>query len=468
MTDNYESRLRTRLGALEGAVPVSSEAIRAGETIHRGTRVRSALPVGSLVAAGLVVMVVVGLVPRLAPAGAGASPSALGAVTPGVSSSVAATSTATPGPSASNAAASPSASLVLASPMAPVRPSSISKIDWKTVPMPDGVTVDTTTGNITAAAQPMVAGFGGNLVMLAMAGVYSLDLTTDKWTRLAGPEAFGGYVPLSGLIDDGRGGLMAWGSEGIFGSRDGRTWQKTLPTVPNVNEIEFLTVTPTGYLAVGNPPGQSAVAFTSADGTLWTRRNLPDATNWDAYQAFVWNGKLAIDAVWANPDGQQLIPGQVPVIPTRVWLSSDGTSWETRSVLTGFLLPRFVSLGDVTVAYEGMHDPTIDGRPILGLSKSPVSSTNLTDWHRVTVTPATGFTSGVDDIEPLGSELMAAQPDGSVLSSADGVSWKLQSSSGPSGWEVDFGLTPVGGSLVYTYAKLASGKPALLIITPVE
>ena len=457
MTDNYESRLRARLGALDRAVPVSDEVARDSQTIHRGPRVRSALPVGSLVAAGLVAFIVVGVAPRLAPVSTSASPSALSSVSPGASSSVAATNAGTP---------RPSASFALASPMAPIRPSSISKLDWTTVPLPASVTVDTTTGNITATAQPMVAGFGGNLVMLSMAGVYSLDLTTHKWTRLAGPDAFGGWVPLSGLIEDGRGGLMAWGSEGVFRSQDGRTWQKTLPTVPNVNEIEFLTVTPTGYLAVA--PDQPAVAFTSADGTLWTRHNLPDATNWDPVQAFVWNGKLAIDAVWADSGGQQLHPGKVPVVPTRVWLSSDGTSWEARSVLTGFFLPRFVSQGDVTVAYEGMHDPTIKGIPIYGLSKRPVSSTNLTDWHRVTVTPATGFTSGVDDIEPLGSDLMAAEPDGSVLTSGDGVSWKLESSSGPSGWEVNGSLTPVGDSLVYTTTKLPSGKPALLIITPVE
>ena len=130
-----------------------------------------------------------------------------------------------------------------------------------------------------------------------------------------------------------------------------------------------------------------------------------------------------------------------------------------------------MSLGDVTVAYEGMHDPTIKGTPIIGLSKAPVSSTDLADWHRVTVAPATGFTSGVDDIEPLGSELMAAEPDGSVLTSADGVSWELQSSSGPtgpSGWQYGPNLTPVGNLLVDANATTPSGKPALLILTPVE
>jgi hypothetical protein len=428
------------------------------------------MPVGSLVAAGLVVMVVVGLVPRLAPAGAGASPSALSAVSPGASSSVAATNTDTPSPSASNAVASPSASLVLASPMAPIRPSSISKINWTTVPLPAGVTVDTTTGNNTAHAEPVVAGFGGNLVMLASGGVYSLNLTTYEWTKLAGPEAFGGYVPLYGLIDDGRGGLMAFGSEGIFGSRDGRTWQKTLPTDPDGNQIYYLTVTPAGYLAVGIGPDDSTLAFTSADGAAWIPQNLPDAANWSPTQAFVWNGKLAIGAAWVDPNGEE---GKVPLRPTRVWLSSDGTSWETRSVLTGFVLPRFLSLGDVTVAYEGISSPYNKGVPISWLNprQSPVSSTNLTDWHRVTAAPATGFTSGVVDIEPFGSDLMAASSDGSVLTSGDGVSWKVQSSSGPSGWLNEASLetlSKVGDSLVYTNAKLPSGKPGLLIVTPVE
>ena len=93
---------------------------------------------------------------------------------------------------------------------------------------------------------------------------------------------------------------------------------------------------------------------------------------------------------------------------------------------------------------------------------------DLTSWHRVTVTPATGFKSGVDDIESLGSELMAAEPDGSVLTSGDGVSWKLQSSSGPSGWLDDGLLSPIGDLLVDTTAKLPSGKPALLIMAPVQ
>jgi hypothetical protein len=84
------------------------------------------------------------------------------------------------------------------------------------------------------------------------------------------------------------------------------------------------------------------------------------------------------------------------------------------------------------------------------------------------VTPATGFASGVDDIEPLGSELMAAEPDGSVLTSGDGVSWKLQSSSGPTGWLQDGLLSPVGDLLVNTTVKLPSGKPALLIMKAVE
>jgi photosystem II stability/assembly factor-like uncharacterized protein len=74
MTDNYESQLRARLGALERAVPVSSEEALAGQTIRGRARVRSALPVGSLVAAGLVALIVVGIAPRLAPAGVGASP----------------------------------------------------------------------------------------------------------------------------------------------------------------------------------------------------------------------------------------------------------------------------------------------------------------------------------------------------------------------------------------------------------
>jgi hypothetical protein len=457
MTDNYESRLRARLGALERAVPVSGETARTGQAIHRGTRVRSALPVGSLVAAGLIALVVVGLVPRLAPSGSGASPSGSGAGSSGASASVAATGTDTP---------SPSASLVIGSPIAPIRASSISKIDWTTVPLPAGVNVDTTSGNITATAQPMVAGLGGNLVMLAMAGAYSLDLTTLKWTKLAGQDAFGGYVPLSGLIEDGRGGLMAWGSEGIFQSRDGRTWQKTLTTDPDVYDIQFLIETPTGYLAVGNPPGEPPVVLTSADGAVWTRRDLPDAANWTVVQVFLWHGQVALDAVWSDPEGEQLIAGKVPVRPTRIWLSSDGASWEAKSVLTGFYLPRFVTLNKITVAYEGMHDTTIQGIPILGLSKSPLSSTNLSDWHRVTVTPATGFTAGVDDIELLGSELIAAEPDGWVLTSGDGVSWTLQESSGPSEWVHGPDLTPVGGSLVDTTAKLPSGKPALLILTP--
>jgi hypothetical protein len=42
MTDNYESRLRARLGALERAVPVSGEAAQAGQTILGRARVRSA------------------------------------------------------------------------------------------------------------------------------------------------------------------------------------------------------------------------------------------------------------------------------------------------------------------------------------------------------------------------------------------------------------------------------------------
>ena len=447
MTDNYESRLRARLSALERAVPVTGGVTLTRRTMHRGPSVRSALPLGSLAAAGLVALVVFGLVPRLASGGAAVSPS------------VSATNADTP---------SPSASLALASPMAPTRPSSISKVDWRTVPLPAGVNVNTTTGNITATAQPMVAGFGGNLVMLAMAGAYSLDLTTYKWTKLADSKAFGGDVPLSGLIEDGRGGLMAWGSEGIFGSQDGRTWRKTLSTVPNVNDIESLIVTPTGYLAVGQHSGPAPVVLTSTDGALWTSRDLPDAANWGAYQAFVWNGMLAIDAVSSDPARQPVSPGKVPVIPTRLWLSSDGESWEAKSVLTGFVLPRFVSLGDVTVAYEGMHDPIVGGRQVYGLSKSPLTSTNLTDWHRVSVTPATGFKSGVDDIEPFGSELLAAEPDGSVLTSGDGISWKLQSSSGPSGWLQDGLPIPVGNLLVSTVAKLPSGKPALLILTPVE
>jgi hypothetical protein len=235
-----------------------------------------------------------------------------------------------------------------------------------------------------------------------------------------------------------------------------------------VNDIESLIVTPTGYLAVGQHSGQAPVVFTSTDGALWTSRDLPDAANWGAYQAFVWNGMLAIDIVSSDPARQPVSPGKVPVIPTRLWLSSDGESWEAKSVLTGFVLPRFVSLGDVTVAYEGMHDPIVGGRPVYGLSKSPLTSTNLTDWHKVNVTPATGFKSGVDDIEPFGSELIAAEPDGSVLTSGDGASWKLQSQSGPSGWLQNGLPSPVGNLLVSTGAKLPSGKPALLIITPVE
>ena len=463
MTDNYESRLRARLGALERSVPVSGEAARAGRTIHRGMRVRSALPVGSLAAVGLAALVVVGLAPRLAPAGvgAGASPSVLSAVSTGASSSTAATNTGTP---------SPSASLVLASPMAPIRPSSISKIDWTTVPLPAGVDVDTTTGNNTAHAEPVVAGLGGNLIMLSSGGVFSLNLTAHKWTKLAGPKAFDGYVPSFGLIEDGRGGLMAFGHDGVFRSRDGRTWQKTLPVDGNEIEIMHLTVTPTGYLAVAAGPDNSTVAFTSADGAAWTRQNLPDAASWFPTQAFVWNGKLAIGAAWVDPKGEE---GKTPLRPTRVWLSSDGTSWETRSVLTGFVLPRFLSLGDVTVAYEGITSPYNKGIPISYFNprQGPVSSTDLAGWHRVTVAPASGFTSGVVDIEPFGSGLIAANSDGSVATSGDGVSWKLQASSGPSGWLNEGSLetlSKVGDSVVYTNAKLPSGKPGLLILTPVE
>ena len=44
MTDNYESRLRARLGALERAVPVSSETDRAGQTIDRRAGVQTTAP----------------------------------------------------------------------------------------------------------------------------------------------------------------------------------------------------------------------------------------------------------------------------------------------------------------------------------------------------------------------------------------------------------------------------------------
>jgi hypothetical protein len=443
VTDNYETRLRARLGALEYAVPVSGETAEAPQPTHRGTSVRTALPVGSLLAAGLVALAVVGLVPRLAPAGAGAAPSASSTASDTVAS-----------PTASGLPASPIASLI-----APTRRSSIANIDWTTVPLPAGVNLDTTIGNTTAHAEPMVAGLGGNLIMVSGYGVHSLNLTTHKWTKLADPEVFGAYPPIGGLIEDGRGGLMAFGSSGIFRSSDGRTWQHTMPRLPAEDfEILELTVTPTGYMATAVGLGAPyALVFTSADGAVWTRGQLPDAANWWPTQAFVWQGKLAIGAGWADPKG---VEGPAPVIPTRVWLSSDGKSWEAKSVSTGFKYPRFMSLGDVTVAYDAFMDTRA----------KPVISTDLDGWQAVEspLPPASSLTSVVD-IEQLGSDLVAVSQGGAVWTSGDGVSWQLMPSTGQPGWLSDASsetLRHVGSSLVYTNAKLPSGDPGLLIGTP--
>ena len=79
MTDDFDSRLKAELLALTRAVPTTRDTAshETDTRMRHGLRVRSAMPIGSLIAAGLLVVAIVGIAPRLAPASlAGSSASA--------------------------------------------------------------------------------------------------------------------------------------------------------------------------------------------------------------------------------------------------------------------------------------------------------------------------------------------------------------------------------------------------------
>ena len=204
------------------------------------------------------------------------------------------------------------------------------------------------------------------------------------WTRASWAPQFAGIVGLNGSLLAGGEGIDGSGP-GLWISGDAVTWQK-VPIPHSFYSVGCekvacagLAVSSKGVVAVATAgqPNDSldpSILYFSADGTTWSRANLPERAVEVAVRSF-FGGFVAIGMV-ANPGGP---PGK---LHQHVWRSADGLTW---------------------TAYE----PTMPGSYVanawdmqfgpLGADNGAVHSADGVDWAFDTETLGSGEVQAVSD-----------------------------------------------------------------------
>jgi hypothetical protein len=218
----------------------------------------------------------------------------------------------------------------------------------------------------------------------------------ESWSRVAEPSLGGPHA--QGLEDlaVGESGIVAVGWDSSVGdidaaawfSVDGLTWEKVGDDVfahEGHEEAGTVLATDRGFVAAGFAViGREADAaiWTSPDGRTWTRLDDP---------ALGGGGTQRISSLVVGPQG--LVAGGTNFLPTefgvyqldaRVWVSSDGTSWDAIDDAT-FGGPGWQYITSITAGPDGLVAAGGDilGRPGLDNDAAVWTSPDGRTWTRV-------------------------------------------------------------------------------------
>ncbi|PYK01002.1 MAG: hypothetical protein DME23_05315 [Verrucomicrobia bacterium] len=286
---------------------------------------------------------------------------------------------------------------------------------------PDGATWTLqnsgTTNHLNAAA------FGNGLFVVVGDGNTNLDtviLTSPDgitWT----PRSGGTNLPLWG-VTYANGLFVAVGGnfDGgvILTSPDGITW--TPQSSPALTSVAFGNGT---FVSVGGaeggdpayPTGGGTNVLTSTNGLDWTPRAVPGVRK---------------TVIFANGQFAAVAPlEQSPLFNSTVYTSADGVTWEPHA------LPESSFIQGITYG-EGLLVAVGERGDIL-------TSTNALDWVQRTSRVGTG--SDLTGVASSGTQWVALEESGGMLSSSDGLAWTYHP---PTGRAFMYGIAYGSGTFV--------------------
>jgi hypothetical protein len=353
----------------------------------------------------------------------------------------------------------------------PITSGRIERIDWQVGHLPSADSIS------------ILKMLNGNLMYFQRAGeqagnVWSFDRTGGSWIQLTSSSPFdsdqSGDYTLQNVVEDGEGGLVAYGAQGtaavVWRSRDGRTWTATQLGSGIVN---LVAAGPTGLVAIGFAPSRTgdcestnstAVWALGSDGK-WAQTSLPGGAIFPI-SAVLWHGQIVVsgnDTCWESVPAWSTIPPDF----RGIWTSSDGTSWR-RIAVTGvpsdldrYYYLTLVAHGDRLVACDG-------GRKSNDVL---VSSTDLTTWQTVALPAVSGKAPGVIAAFDDSGELVVIGADGTIWTSSDGEAWQTLASNSwgsAASFAYPSGASFSGDQIVLPDATLADGSSGYLIGTIVR
>jgi hypothetical protein len=370
---------------------------------------------------------------------------------------------------------------------------------WFRTDLADGSVVD-----VVIVGELGVTAFGRDRGSLAT----WVSFDGASWRRVpGGPAVFdrAGPARVVGAADDGDGFLAVVDRDGVaeaWSSPDGRVWEVAaaagsdlLPGAgpPRPEALLGAGSTAVAVGAVADPDGDDAAVWTSLAGAPWERAGTSEAVfGGDGAQAVLAVAQLGADLVAVGTDTD--VEGDVDAV---LWSTGAGGRWQ-----------RSPGSADDGLAGAGAQHAvdvaaTRDGALVVGWEEGPegvrAASWQLVDgpapapgtpagpvlaWRRVPTSEALGGLGEqrLDDVVASGDELVAvgsshrvdepaADVDGAVWRSSDGVSWeRVPDTTGPLGGPGDQRVLGVveapgggGGALV---AVGSDGASAAVWVRP--
>jgi hypothetical protein len=294
---------------------------------------------------------------------------------------------------------------------------------------------------------------------------------------LAAVTAPGGGAPSPGhaaqLVAHGPNGWLAVGPDAIWTSATGQSWTLTSAAgiVPSDagDQPSVLTATGSGFLAAGqNPAEGTAVIWTSPDGRHWQRMTA-------AQLRLPAGGHTVADLTGAAVHGRDiLLAGHVmPPAGGRVaatWLSTDnGQTWKWAPVpvshgATSALAGVAASGAGFVAIRPGSSSP---GRSSPGSSAAAqangvvyVSADGISWRYAATLTATNGVQLGMVQAGPGGFVALGRGPAGAMggYVSPNGLSWGSVIPFGPAPSSVTGATVTAGGTVVVTGSTGALGR----------
>jgi hypothetical protein len=250
------------------------------------------------------------------------------------------------------------------------------------------------------------------------------------WHRAPVRTADGGQPPLGEVatrLAAGPRGWLATGPQGIWTSRNGRSWTQLAthgitPQLPG-DQTLVLTDTAEGFLAAGTaraPGGRTqAVIWTSRDGVSWQRMTAAQA----GLAGLARPGHRMLSIVYAASNGQDtVISGQLSSGGSGAWLSTDGgTAWTQVSFPAGHGAANTIN----GLASDGSG--LISVRPgTVGDAITYFSPNGLTWQYSATIGAAGGFSPKVVRGDADGFVVTGSDRAGNYVaytSTGAGLSW---------------------------------------------